>query len=59
MDKLPHLDNVNSVFGRLIYGTSVLELIEEAPVDKKNRPTEAIEIESITVHANPFAEMDA
>jgi len=53
----PHLDGLNTVFGRLLGDDSLVTLaaIERVPVDAKNRPTEKIVIESVTVHANPLA----
>jgi peptidyl-prolyl cis-trans isomerase-like 3 len=58
-DKQSHLDNVNTVFGRVIYGSAVLDAIEEVATDKKHRPLEPIVIESVTIHANPLAELEA
>ena len=56
----PHLDGVNTVFGRVIYGLEeegTLERIEAVAVDKKFRPKdEKIILERITIHANPLAE---
>ena len=54
----PHLDGVNTVFGRAIGDDSLrtLKKLEEVEVDRKNRPVgEAPRIESVTVHANPLA----
>jgi peptidyl-prolyl cis-trans isomerase-like 3 len=52
---LPHLDNVNTLFGRVIFGLDVLDAIERSPVDRKDRPIVPVLLESITIHANPFA----
>lgn len=52
----PHLDGKNTVFGRVLEGWDVLDRMEEIEVDKKNRPLEAIRIESVTLHANPLAD---
>lgn len=52
----PHLDGKNTVFGRLLEGWDTLDKLESIPVDKKNRPQEAIKIERITIHANPLAD---
>jgi len=57
-DKQPHLNNVNTVFGRVIDGLETLDSIEKIPVDEKDRPIHPIEIISTTVHANPFADAD-
>jgi peptidyl-prolyl cis-trans isomerase-like 3 len=54
--KLPHLDNVFSVIGRVIHGFDVLDVMERQPVKgKKFRPINDIIIKSVTIHANPFA----
>ncbi|KAK3946380.1 cyclophilin-like domain-containing protein [Diplogelasinospora grovesii] len=57
LDKAPHLDGLNTVFGKLLGDESVATLakIEQTEVDKKNRPTEKIEIKGVTIHANPLA----
>ncbi|KAG9239178.1 cyclophilin-like domain-containing protein [Amylocarpus encephaloides] len=56
-DKAPHLDGKNTIFGRVIGddGLRTLSKMEAVEVDKKNRPKEAIKIETITIHANPLA----
>ncbi|KAH8899670.1 peptidyl-prolyl cis-trans isomerase [Thozetella sp. PMI_491] len=56
-DKAPHLDGLNTVFGRLLGDESVATLVklEGLEVDKKNRPKDPPRIEKITVHANPLA----
>lgn len=56
-DKAPHLDGLNTVFGKLIGDESVATLakIEAVEPDKKNRPKEKIFIERVTIHANPLA----
>jgi len=56
-DKAPHLDGLNTVFGKLIGDESLVTLakIEQAEVDKKNRPKEPVKIERVTIHANPLA----
>ncbi|KAL0941106.1 peptidyl-prolyl cis-trans isomerase 10 [Colletotrichum truncatum] len=56
-DKAPHLDGLNTVFGRLIGDDSTVTLakIEAIEVDKKNRPKEPVKIEKVTIHANPLA----
>ena len=52
----PHLDNVNSVIGRVIGGEEVLGRMEAAKVaGKKCRPVEDIKILGAVVHVNPFA----
>ncbi|TDZ23231.1 Peptidyl-prolyl cis-trans isomerase-like 3 [Colletotrichum sidae] len=56
-DKAPHLDGLNTVFGRLIGDESTVTLakIENVEVDRKNRPKEPVKIERVTIHANPLA----
>jgi peptidyl-prolyl cis-trans isomerase-like 3 len=53
----PHLDGLNTVFGKLLGDESLATLakIEAVEVDKKNRPKEDVRIERVTVHANPLA----
>lgn len=55
-DAHPHLNNVYSVVGHVIYGMEVLDAMEKAPVNAKNRPVVPIVIENVEIHANPFAE---
>ncbi|PSR79761.1 peptidyl-prolyl cis-trans isomerase [Coniella lustricola] len=56
-DKAPHLDGLNTVFGKVIGDDSLATLakIETLEVDKKSRPKEQPRIEKITIHANPLA----
>ena len=56
-DKAPHLDGMNTVFGKLLGDESLATLakIEAIEVDKKSRPKEKVFIEMVTVHANPLA----
>ncbi|KAK1968541.1 cyclophilin type peptidyl-prolyl cis-trans isomerase/CLD [Colletotrichum sublineola] len=56
-DKAPHLDGLNTVFGRVIgdEGMVTLDRIEAVEVDRKNRPKDPIKIERVTIHANPLA----
>lgn len=53
----PHLDGLNTVFGKLLGDESLATLakIEAVEVDRKNRPVESVRIERVTVHANPLA----
>ncbi len=57
-DRAPHLDGLNTVFGRLLGDNSLRTLakIEAVDVDKKHRPREPIRIDHVTIHANPLAE---
>jgi peptidyl-prolyl cis-trans isomerase-like 3 len=53
-----HLDGKNTVFGKVIGGQdSVLDVLEGLEVDKKYRPKEQILIKSVTIHANPLADL--
>jgi len=52
----PHLDNVNTCFGQIIWGTEVLDALENTPVDARDRPLHPVSILGFTIHANPFAE---
>ncbi|KAJ9138619.1 Peptidyl-prolyl cis-trans isomerase [Pleurostoma richardsiae] len=56
-DKAPHLDGLNTVFGKVIgdEGLATLAKLEALEVDAKNRPREKAWIESVTIHANPLA----
>eukprot|EP01063_Lacrimia_lanifica_P026890 TRINITY_DN3694_c1_g1_i1.p2 TRINITY_DN3694_c1_g1~~TRINITY_DN3694_c1_g1_i1.p2 ORF type:complete len:184 (+),score=70.81 TRINITY_DN3694_c1_g1_i1:66-554(+) len=53
--KQPHLDNVNTVFGRVIHGLDTLDLLERAPCDAKGRPVKDVSVNNVTIHANPLA----
>jgi peptidyl-prolyl cis-trans isomerase-like 3 len=57
-DKAPHLDGLNTVFGKIIgdEGLATLAKMEAVEVDKKGRPKEPFRIEKVTIHANPLAE---
>ncbi len=50
----PHLDDLHSVFGRLVGGMNVLNRMEEVETDEKDRPKRPIRIEQIVVYENPF-----
>ena len=58
LKETPHLDGKNAVFGHVLYGAErggTLEQMEAVAVDRKNRPTESIILERVTIHANPLA----
>lgn len=55
--KQPHLNNVYSIVGKVIDGFEILDLMEKVPVDAKHRPLKDIVIESVTIHANPIADL--
>ena len=56
-DKAPHLDGLNTIFGRVIGDQSLVTLakLENLKIDKKNKVKEEARIEKITIHANPLA----
>ena len=45
----PWLDGKHTVFGEVTTGLDVVEAIEAAPTDERDRPRTAIEIQSVTV----------
>jgi len=51
----PHLDGKNTVFGKVIDGFEVLDVLEGVEVDKKGRPKDSVRIERVEIHANPLA----
>jgi len=63
-ERQPHLNNLHTVFGRVLDGWEVLDKMERLPVmgrqaTKKrdqNKPIEPPTIEKITIHANPLAD---
>eukprot|EP01118_Nematostelium_gracile_P001422 TRINITY_DN11451_c0_g1_i1.p1 TRINITY_DN11451_c0_g1~~TRINITY_DN11451_c0_g1_i1.p1 ORF type:complete len:111 (+),score=21.51 TRINITY_DN11451_c0_g1_i1:237-569(+) len=48
------LNNVYTIFGRVIFGWDTLATMEKAPV-KGEKPIEDLVLKKITIHANPFA----
>uniref|UniRef100_A0A6U3ZYE6 Peptidyl-prolyl cis-trans isomerase n=1 Tax=Ditylum brightwellii TaxID=49249 RepID=A0A6U3ZYE6_9STRA len=61
-ERQPHLNNVYTVFGRILDGWDVLEQMERLPVvggTKKSvahRPITPPVVEKVTIHANPLAD---
>eukprot|EP00026_Physarum_polycephalum_P018971 Phypoly_transcript_20780.p1 GENE.Phypoly_transcript_20780~~Phypoly_transcript_20780.p1 ORF type:complete len:161 (+),score=17.81 Phypoly_transcript_20780:61-543(+) len=53
--KHPHLNNVYTVFGKIIAGQEVLDSMEKVAVDGQDRPLSDIILKSVTIHANPLA----
>lgn len=51
-----HLDDVYTVFGRVIHGFHVLDAMEKQRTGDKDRPVNPILIHSVTIHANPLAQ---
>lgn len=54
-EKQSQLDNVDTIIGKVIYGMDTLQAMEAVEVTEKYRPERDIVIESVTIHANPFA----
>ncbi|KAH0474613.1 MAG: uncharacterized protein KVP18_000562 [Porospora cf. gigantea A] len=54
----PQLNGRFTVFGRLIDGWRTLDKMEKVPVGEKHRPLEDVTILSVTIHANPLADLD-
>lgn len=61
-ERQPHLNNVYTVFGRMLDGWDVLDQMERLPVQggpkksQASRPLNPPVIKSITIHANPLAD---
>ena len=61
-ERQPHLNNVYTVFGRMLDGWEVLDAMERLPVmggPKKSqvyKPMKPPVIEGVTIHANPLAD---
>ena len=53
-----HLDNVHSIFGRVVGGIDVLESMELVKTDTMDKPTKPIMIAKTIVLVNPFDELD-
>eukprot|EP00898_Chlorokybus_atmophyticus_P000289 jgi/Chlat1/1260/Chrsp115S00758 len=51
-----HLDYKHTVFGRVVGQMDTLSTMEKVPVDKNDKPSEEIKIESVTVFVNPYTE---
>eukprot|EP01101_Sappina_pedata_P005249 TRINITY_DN2353_c0_g1_i1.p2 TRINITY_DN2353_c0_g1~~TRINITY_DN2353_c0_g1_i1.p2 ORF type:complete len:112 (+),score=36.14 TRINITY_DN2353_c0_g1_i1:199-534(+) len=54
--KQPHLNNLYTVFGKVISGLEVLDLMEKMDVDASDRPLQDIRLISVHIHANPLAD---
>jgi len=56
----PHLDGQSCVIGSVIGGSAVLDALENVKVEgKKFKPSVDVCIDSVTIHANPFADKAA
>lgn len=56
--KAHHLDRKYTVFGRVIDGMDTLDYLEKVQVDAKHRPLSDVTIRSVTIHANPIADLE-
>eukprot|EP00993_Chasmostoma_nieuportense_P005712 NODE_6330_length_546_cov_27.911695_g6165_i0.p1 GENE.NODE_6330_length_546_cov_27.911695_g6165_i0~~NODE_6330_length_546_cov_27.911695_g6165_i0.p1 ORF type:complete len:175 (+),score=61.20 NODE_6330_length_546_cov_27.911695_g6165_i0:30-527(+) len=57
-NKEPHLNGLNTVFGKVIDGWDTLDCMERSLTDVNDRPLQAILIKTVTIHANPLADED-
>lgn len=63
-ERQPHLNNLHTVFGRLLDGWDILDKMERLPVmgrqaakkKDQNKPIEPPVIERVTIHSNPLAD---
>ncbi|KAI5449933.1 Peptidyl-prolyl cis-trans isomerase cyp10 [Naganishia albida] len=56
--KQPSLDGKYTIFGKVIDGAdSTLDAMEKVPVNPKHRPLQEIKLLSVTIHANPIADV--
>ncbi|KAH7817230.1 peptidyl-prolyl cis-trans isomerase-like 3 [Monocercomonoides exilis] len=55
--KQTHLDDKYTIFGKVIDGFDTLDAMEKTPTDENSRPIHEIKIISVTIHANPIAEV--
>ncbi|GAB4844386.1 hypothetical protein Ancab_037751 [Ancistrocladus abbreviatus] len=53
--KQPHLNGLYTVFGKVIHGFEVLDLMEKTQTGPGDRPLAEIRINRVTIHANPLA----
>ena len=55
--KAMHLNMKYTVFGKVIHGWDVIDALEKQQVGEKDRPLQPAVIESVTIHANPIADL--
>nr|GMC75622.1 peptidyl-prolyl cis-trans isomerase CYP18-1 [Ipomoea batatas]GME02848.1 peptidyl-prolyl cis-trans isomerase CYP18-1 [Ipomoea batatas] len=53
--KQPHLNGLYTIFGKVIHGFEVLDLMEKAQIGPGDRPLAEIRLNRVTIHANPLA----
>ncbi|KAE8679517.1 Peptidyl-prolyl cis-trans isomerase-like 3 [Hibiscus syriacus] len=53
--KQPHLNGLYTVFGKVIHGFEVLDIMEKTQTGAGDRPLAEIRLNRVTIHANPLA----
>ncbi|KAA8520535.1 hypothetical protein F0562_014791 [Nyssa sinensis] len=53
--KQPHLNGLYTVFGKVIHGFEVLDIMEKTQTGPGDRPLAEIRMNRVTIHANPLA----
>eukprot|EP00238_Polyblepharides_amylifera_P003551 CAMPEP_0196578550 /NCGR_PEP_ID=MMETSP1081-20130531/7430_1 /TAXON_ID=36882 /ORGANISM="Pyramimonas amylifera, Strain CCMP720" /LENGTH=146 /DNA_ID=CAMNT_0041897811 /DNA_START=222 /DNA_END=662 /DNA_ORIENTATION=+ len=53
--KQKHLDGKFTIFGRVIGGLEVLDMMEKTPTGADDKPLAEIRINRVSIHANPLA----
>ncbi|PNX80393.1 peptidyl-prolyl cis-trans isomerase 3-like protein, partial [Trifolium pratense] len=51
----PNTNGLYTVFGRVIHGLEVLDLMEKTPTVAGDRPLAEIRLNRVTLHSNPLA----
>ncbi|EOX96179.1 PREDICTED: peptidyl-prolyl cis-trans isomerase CYP18-1 isoform X2 [Theobroma cacao] len=51
----PHLNGLYTVFGKVIHGFEVLDIMEKTQTGPGDRPLAEIRLNRVTIHANPLA----
>ncbi|KAG6482971.1 hypothetical protein ZIOFF_059611 [Zingiber officinale] len=53
--KQPHLNGLYTIFGKVIHGFEVLDIMEKTQTGPGDRPLAEIRLNRVTIHANPLA----
>ncbi|XP_019228360.1 PREDICTED: peptidyl-prolyl cis-trans isomerase CYP18-1 isoform X1 [Nicotiana attenuata] len=53
--KQPHLNGLYTIFGKVIHGFEVLDIMEKTPTGPGDKPLAEIRLNRVTIHANPLA----